>query len=50
VNAAAEQLESTNPKVACPLYSLRPKISAAFTFRKTTLTKYILKNINNYDT
>jgi hypothetical protein len=31
-------------------YSIRPKISVAFASRETTLTKYILKNINIYDT
>jgi hypothetical protein len=31
-------------------YSLRLKISVAVAFRETTLTKYILKNINIYDT
>jgi hypothetical protein len=31
-------------------YSIRLKISVAFASRETTLTKYILKNINIYDT
>jgi hypothetical protein len=32
------------------LYSLRLKVSVVFTSRETTLTKYILKNINIYGT
>ena len=31
-------------------YSLRPKISVVFAFREITLTKYIVKNINIYNT
>jgi len=32
------------------IYSLRPKISVVFVSRETTLTKYILQNINIYGT
>jgi len=31
-------------------YSLRPKISVVFASREITLTKYIVKNINIYNT
>jgi hypothetical protein len=31
-------------------YSLRPKITVVLASRETTLIKYILKNINTYDT